>query len=117
MNGFDIRYAALALLSVFISAISQVILKKSAQKTYDSVIKEYLNIPVISAYAIFFIATILTVLAYKGIPLSMGAVLESTGYIYVTVFGVKIFHEKITPQKIIALVLIISGIIVYSLWG
>ena len=117
MNGFDIRYAALALLSVFISAISQVILKKSAGKTYDSVIREYMNLPVISAYAIFFIATILTVFAYKGIPLSMGAVLESTGYIYVTIFGVKIFHEQITPRKVVALVLIISGIIVYSVWG
>lgn len=117
MNGFDIRYALLALLSVFVSAISQVILKKSAQKSYGSVIREYLNVPVISAYAIFFIATILTVFAYKGIPLSMGAVLEATGYIYVTYFGVKIFHERINKQKIIALVLIISGIIVYSVWG
>ncbi|MBO4338090.1 MAG: EamA family transporter [Lachnospiraceae bacterium] len=117
MGGFDLRYALLALFSVFISAISQVLLKKAAQKKYDSVIQEYLNIPVISAYAIFFIATVLTVLAYRGIPLSMGGVLEATGYIYVTFFGWKIFNEKITKKKIAALVLIITGICVYSVFG
>ncbi len=117
MSGFDIRYAILALVSVFISAISQVILKKAAQKEYASVIQEYLNFPVISAYGIFFLATVLTVLAYKGIPLSMGGVLESTGYIYVTFFGWKLFHERITAKKLIALALIIAGICIYSIFG
>ena len=35
--------------------------------------------------------TFLTMLAYKGIPLSLGPVLEATSYLYVTVFGVTIF--------------------------
>lgn len=117
MGNFDPWYALLALVAVFISAISQVLLKKAAQKKYDSLLKEYLNVPVITAYGIFFIATVLTVLAYRGIPLSMGGVLEATGYIYVTFFGWKIFNEKITKKKIAALVLIIAGICVYSVFG
>lgn len=110
-------YSLLLLLGVFISAISQVMLKKAAQKTYSSPIKEYLNPLVIIAYIMFVGTTFLSILAYKEIPLSMGPVLEATSYIYVTIFGVKFFGEKINIGKIVALILIISGIMVYSLLG
>ena len=108
-------YACLCLFGVFISAISQVLLKKSAQKHYDSVIQEYLNPRVIIAYGIFFAATLLSVFAYRGIPLSMGPILDATGYLYVTLFGVTIFHERMSVRKGIALALIIAGIVIYSL--
>lgn len=110
-------YSCFLLFGVFISAISQVMLKKAALKNYDSRIKEYMNPLVITAYCIFVVSTFMSILAYRGIPLSMGPVLEATSYIYVTVFGVKIFHESINPRKILALVLIIGGIVVYSVLG
>ncbi|MCF0130440.1 MAG: EamA family transporter [Pseudobutyrivibrio sp.] len=100
------------LLGVFISAVSQVLLKKAANRQYDSVIKEYLNWRVILAYSIFVAATLLSIYAYKVVPLSLGPVLEATSYIYVTFFGVKIFGEKIGRLKAIAIVLIILGIII-----
>jgi multidrug transporter EmrE-like cation transporter len=115
MNNTVFMHSLLLLTGVFISAVSQVMLKKSAMKNYDSQIREYLNPLVIGAYAIFVASTFLSVLAYRGIPLSMGPVLETTGYIYVTIFGILIFHEKQTPKTFSALALIIIGIIVYSL--
>ena len=117
MNGQLILYACIMLLGVFISSVAQVLLKKAAQKQYDSVLEEYLNWPVITAYAIFFAATFLSIYAYKVVPLSMGPILEATGYIYVTIFGVTIFHEKLDCWKLIALALIIGGIVVYSALG
>ncbi len=112
-----LMYGSLILLGTFISAGSQVILKKAAQKTYKSWIFEYLNPMVIIAYGIFFATTILSIMAYKGIPLSMGPVLEASSYIYVTFFGVKIFGETINVRKLCGLIMIIAGIMVYSLWG
>lgn len=110
-------YASILLAGVFLSAISQVMLKKAALRTYESRIREYLNPLVICAYAIFFGTTFLSIYAYKGIPLSMGPVLEATSYIYVTFFGVTIFEEKLGKRKILALMLIVGGIIVYSCFG
>lgn len=117
MNKDTLYYCLFLLFGVFISSISQVMLKKSALKKYDSKIKEYLNPLVIGAYAIFVVSTFLSIYAYKGIPLSMGPVLEATSYLYVTLFGVKIFHETIDRRRIAALVLIMGGIAVYSLLG
>ena len=112
-----LSYAVLMLLGTFISSVAQVMLKKAAQKQYASFWQEYLNPRVIIAYAIFFGASLLAVFAYRAVPLSMGPILEATGYIYVTVFGVLIFHEKLNAKKIVALALILVGIVVYSLFG
>lgn len=110
-------YAGVLLLGVFLSAISQVMLKKAALRQYPNRIREYLNPLVIIAYTIFVGTTLLSIYAYKGIPLSMGPVLEATSYIYVTVFGITIFKEKLNLRKIVALLLIISGIVIYSVLG
>lgn len=110
-------YAGLLLLGVFLSAISQVMLKKAALRQYANKLREYLNPLVVIAYTIFVGTTFLSIYAYKGIPLSMGPVLEATSYIYVTIFGVTIFKEKLNRRKLIGLALIVLGIIVYSLMG
>ena len=103
LNNTAVFYSLFLLAGVFISAISQVLLKKAALKTYDNPIREYMNPLVIFAYTLFVATTFMSILAYRGIPLSMGPVLEATSYIYVTIFGVKIFGEKINKKKIIAI--------------
>lgn len=108
-------YIIIFLTSVFISSISQIVLKKSANKKYDSKIKEYLNPMVIGSYIVFFTATLLTIFAYKGIPLSFGPILESTGYVYITVLGFLFLKEKISLKKLIGNILIIAGILVFNL--
>lgn len=117
MTHNTLLYACVLLLGVFISAISQVMLKKAALKKYDNWLMEYLNPLVLVAYILFFGTTFLSIIAYRGIPLSMGPILEATSYIYVTVFGVTIFKEKLNRKKILALLLIICGIAVYALAG
>lgn len=108
-------YACFMLIGTFISSIAQVILKKAAISDESVGLRAYLNYKVIFAYMIFFGATFLGVLSYKDVPLSMGAILEATGYIYVTIFGAVLFGEQITRKKIIALLAIIGGTIVYAL--
>ena len=98
--------------SVFISSVSQIILKTSADKEYDSKIREYLNPRVIIAYAIFFLATLVTVYAYKGIPLSLGPILETTGYLWISLLGYFILKEKISRRKLLGLAVVIIGIFI-----
>ena len=63
----------------------------------------------------FFAATILSVLAYRTLDLSAGAILECSGYLYITVFGAIFFGEKVTKRKLAALGLIAAGTVVFSL--
>ena len=117
MNNKLFMYSLVMLFGTFISSISQVMLKKAAQKKYDSPIKEYLNPLVIGAYSIFVLATFCTVFAYRVVPLSMGSVLESSSYLYICAFGALIFKEKLTFRKVLSLMLIVGGIIIFSVLG
>ena len=106
------KYIIIFLFSVFISSISQILLKKSANIHYENRIREYLNIRVIIAYGIFFTSSLITIVAYKGVPLSLGPILESTGYIWVAILGRICLKEKIEKRKLSGLLLIILGVAV-----
>ena len=110
-----IIFSLIYLSGVFISAIAQIILKKSAGKEYESKIREYLNPYVIIAYAIFFGATFCTIYAYKGVPLSFGPILAASEYVFVAVLSKLFLKENIILKKFIGLSVIIAGIIIYSL--
>ena len=58
---------------------------------------------------------LLTMFAYKKLPLSMTPAFESFSYIFVTIFGVAVFHEKVTKKKLLALGLIVAGILVFTI--
>lgn len=108
-------YILVFIASVLVSSVSQVILKKSAEKKYPSAIAQYLNVPVLSAYALFFLSTLVTVYAFKYVPLSMGPILESLAYVFVGVLGVLILKERLTLKGVLGMVLIVVGVIVFSL--
>ena len=108
----SISHVFIYIFSVFISSVSQILLKTSANKKYESRIREYLNPRVIIAYGIFFIATFVTIIAYKGIPLSLGPILETTGYLWVLLLGYFILKEKISRRKILGLIVVVAGIVV-----
>ena len=59
-----ILFALIFVAGVFISSVSQIILKKSADIEYPNKIREYLNGRVIFSYIIFFGATLCSILAY-----------------------------------------------------
>ncbi len=114
MSRRELLYAGLMLFGVMISSLSQILLKTAANRTYASRIREYLNPLVITAYAVFFGATLCTVWAYRVIPLSMGPILESSSYVFVSIFGYLFFREKMTKKKLIGLAAIVCGITIYS---
>lgn len=110
-----VKYVLILIFSVFISSIAQMLLKISANENHASKLKEYLNFRVIVSYGIFVVSTILTVIAYKGVYLKSGPIIESTGYIFVLILGKMLLKEKITKNKLIGITTIIFGIIVFSL--
>ena len=115
MNELQLPYVLLYLCSTFLAAISQVLLKKAAMRPHATVLAEYTDWRVILGYGLFVGCTLLTMLAYRGVPLNIGPVLEATGYLYVTFFGVTIFHEEMNRKKFLALALIVAGILIYAL--
>lgn len=109
------RYIILILVMVFISAISQVMLKISANQTHKSKIREILNPLVIGSYGIFFMVMIINTILLKYIDLKFIPVVESTGYIYILILSALILKEKITKKQVLGNIIIIIGIIIFNL--
>ena len=103
------------ILSVVVASFSQILLKKSAQKTYRSIIYEYLNPYVICGYGMMFLSMFLTIIAYSGMDFTNVQIVEATGYIMVLILSYFFFHEKITRRKVLGMALIFAGIAVYYL--
>ena len=92
------RFVFAMFLSVAVASISQVLLKKSALKTYDTVVREYLNPYVISGYGLLFLSMLLTIYAYSGMEYKNGPVIESLGNVMVLVLGYFVFGERISVR-------------------
>ena len=110
-NGFLL----LALFSVVIASFSQVMLKLGAGKTYTSKIREYLNIYVISGYGMLFVSMVITVVAYSRLSYLSVPVVEAVGYVLVPILSYFIFKEKLTKRKMLGILFILAGIVIYYL--
>lgn len=105
----------IALTSVMIASFSQVLLKMGAGKTYKSKIREYLNFYVITGYGMLFVSMVLTIVAYKHLSYLSVPVVEAVGYVLVPVLSYFIFREKFTKRKILGILFILAGILIYYL--
>lgn len=110
-----VKYALIMLTGTFVASISQIVLKKAAEKEYPNKIAEYLNPMVMGAYFVFFLASFCAITGYEKVPVSLGPVLEATGYIWVAILGKIFLGEKISLRKGLGLVVIIIGIVVAAL--
>lgn len=105
-------YILLLAITCFVSAVSQVLLKKAALKEYPSFLRQYLNVRVILAYFMFFAVVLANTYILRFIPMVVvSPVAETLPYVLSIVFGRIFFCEKITVRKICGAVIIIIGII------
>jgi drug/metabolite transporter (DMT)-like permease len=108
-----IHWAAL-LSGVFITAFSQVLLKKGVggKKTF---ITSLINARTVTGYALFGVVTILNVYAMQTIELKTVSAFVGSSYVLVPVFARIFLGEQIDLPRTAGGVLIISGIVVFSL--
>lgn len=105
----------LVLSATAVSAVSQVLLKLSAKRTYLNACQEYINPFVITAYGMYFATTIMSVLALRYIPLTLSTAFGTSGQIFVPVMSYLFLQEKISRRKAVGMVIIIVGIIIFAL--
>ena len=96
----------------FLTAVSQLLLKESANREHKNFLAEYLNWRVILAYAIFFGVLLSNTYAYTRVDMKYGSIIDTLAYVFVFLLSVFILHEKISKRKLIGNLLIIAGILI-----
>lgn len=108
-------YFLLMFAATFFTAISQVLLKQSSGREHKSWIYEYLNWRVITAYGISFSVLILNTYAFTKVDLKYGAVIDTFSYVFVMILSYFLLKERFTRGQLIGNLMIITGVMVYTL--
>lgn len=112
---FQNPYVIVMIVSAFIASFSQILLKISAGKKHENVIREYVNPLVIGGYVMLVVSMLLGIVCYKHMDYMQVVILEPIGYIIVMFLSRFFFREKITKRKVLGMLFILAGIIVFNL--
>lgn len=109
-------YILIALLSVFIASCAQMLLKRSAQSQHKYWWRQYVNGWVIVGYGTLFLTMVLNIWCmHNGLLLKQLGVVESTAYVFVPALSWFLFHEPVSKRKVLAILMIVVGVIVFFL--
>lgn len=112
---FEMIYI-LVILGILSCSLSQLLLKKSANKEHRSSIFEVINPLVVFSYIIFFCSLLINIWAMsRGLELKELAMLESLGYVFVPLLSFLVLKENISKRTIYAIIVILLGIFVFYL--
>ena len=107
-------YLIVLIIATFCSALSQLLLKRSAMQEHANWIKEYLNWRVITAYTIFVVVVLVNVYAFTKIDMRYGSVIDTLSYVFVMILSYFLLKEKFTKGQLIGNALIMLGVFIYA---
>lgn len=108
-------FMLLLFIGTFFTAFSQLLLKQSANQEYRHPIYEYLNWRVILAYAIFVAVLVNNTVAFTHVDMKYGSVIDTFSYVFVLLLSHFVLKEGFNKGKVIGNLIIICGILIYTL--
>lgn len=98
--------------AAFVTALSQILLKKSAMKEHTDLASQYLNVHVILGYILMMAALVMNIWAYRTVEYHLGPLLNASSYIFVLVMGKLVLKEKVSARALAGNLLILAGILI-----
>lgn len=101
-------------ISGIVAALSQLILKYAALKPNGKTgIMQYIDARILVSYTMLFGTVFLNMIAMRYMPYKFAPVLSSMSYIFVLLLGKFVLHEEIGNKKMIGILLIFLGMLVF----
>ena len=101
---------------ILLTSVAQVLLKiGSTQEKNSSYIKLFSNPASLLGYLTFAIVAFLSIYAIKELELKVFFAITSLTYVVVLLFSYFFLNEKLTSNKIIGVVLVTFGVILFNL--
>jgi len=111
-----IIYLGLAFLAVLFTSISQVLLKIGSRQhnTFGRLLSPYLNGYTLSAYALFLLVTMVSVVVLQYIPLKLYYAITSLNFVVVALLSWGFLKERVNRGMVVGLFLIVLGVVVFN---
>ncbi|MDC3315661.1 EamA family transporter [Candidatus Thioglobus sp.] len=114
MSNYKFFYEMLLVGSIILNVLGQLLLKINATNMTDKVIDFYVNRYVVSGLFLYALSAILYIKALQFIKVSVAFPSQSIAYIFVTLYAVFYFGEKLSTLQMLGLVTIFCGVLL--LW-
>ena len=108
------KYHLILLLSVTLTATSQLLMKKGAMTVLKNSLSIYLNLYTISGYMILLCVMIINVIIFQHLDMTTIIFFMPITYILLAFFSWGFFKEKITKNKVLATIMILIGILLHA---
>lgn len=109
-------YYILGIVVVFVSSLSQILLKLAANDKNNRSFKTVFNFKVILAYVILFAMMFVNArFVYQHVEMNSIAIIEAFAYVFIPVLSLFVLREKISQRQWIGIILILIGILVFNL--
>ena len=99
---------------ILMTAVSQVLLKIGASQN-PTLLRRLLSGPVICGYGLFFLVTVLNVLALKVLEMKVLTAFTSLTYVLTTLLSKIVLQEAVGRRQLVGCVMIALGLVVFSL--
>lgn len=106
---------ALAVAACLFASLGQVCLKIFAVKVRTPTLASFFNIHLAFGVPLFITSAILGIIALRVLDFSVYYSVTVLNYLFISAFSKKLLKEEIDKRKIIGNLMIIAGLIVYSL--
>jgi drug/metabolite transporter (DMT)-like permease len=101
-------------MSVLAAAGAQMLLKQGVQKQYPTFVRQYINLWVIGGYGIMGASLLLNIFCLShGVQVKEISIMESLSYLFVPLFSWIFFKERNSWRKVGAIVVIMTGVVVF----
>jgi drug/metabolite transporter (DMT)-like permease len=114
VSNFKFFYEMLLVGSIILNTLGQMLLKINATNMTDKVIDFYVNRYVVLGLSLYALSALLYIKALQYIKVSVAFPSTSIAYIFVTLYAVFYFGEKLSTLQMLGLVTILSGVLL--LW-
>lgn len=103
--------------AVFLTGISQILLKMGARKGFkkEGFMAAYLNPYVVTAYGLFLMVTLFSVNALREIPLKVFYSFTALNFLIVMVFSHFLLKETVSRKQIFAIGVIVLGVVIFNM--
>jgi len=96
--------------ATLLSAAAQILMKIGMNHFSLNLVAILTNFPLIAGYALYGLFTVLMVLALREGELSLIYPIISLSYVWVTALSYFIFHDTLSPLKLVGIVGIMAGV-------
>jgi multidrug transporter EmrE-like cation transporter len=105
----------LMIIAIILTGVGQVVLKiGSGNNQNQNLLDPYLNPASLTGYGLYLISTVFLLYSLREIPLKLFAAVSSLNFIIVLFLTGLLLKESITKQKILAVMLIVAGVIIFN---